>query len=442
MCKLSPESLCEVFKNLNLEELIKCRLANKYWYSIINDLVKVKRLVVGRNYSSKWYFTNELIKEEIECCHFSLFLTQYKRSFLANLNYLFINPAYSNFDINIVNLFTQLVHFETIVGYKLNAINNLNLPNLQVFSFYTELGSGNLTINCPKLKVLYYKNCHRKENLDIKHPNSITHLETCVYDEKLKMLKNIEYLITDNYKAIDESTLSNILNLKEFHFNRNIDSLILDLNYNPNKFNYLKDRFRLFMNQKRSLRMNSLKVFFLGIQFFENEDEINFDGLLQHFSSVDRSGQNLEKFFMNNYNRLKDNLTFIHEVNYGNLMAAVNEIPNDFFKKFNSLNTVRSHGRIVNEEHFLSFLKSIKKLSYVDLRQDVSLKVGKSLIGLYSTLNILDFEFSSYKFKFKNFSFEIEKKEGNDKYGLWKSYDLVKEDASSNEMINYFEKLN
>ena len=68
--------LCEISKHLNLEEIVKCKLVNKSWYSIVNNLIKVKRLVVGPGYSSKWYFTNEFIKEEIEGCHLNLYLTQ------------------------------------------------------------------------------------------------------------------------------------------------------------------------------------------------------------------------------------------------------------------------------------------------------------------------------------------------------------------------------
>ena len=203
MAKLSSELLCEIFKHLNLEEPIKCKLVDKNWYSIVNDLVKVKRLVVNQAYPSKWYLTNELIKEEIECCHLNLFLTQYKRSFLANLNYLNLNPAYSNFDINIVNLFTQLIHFATGVVYKFNAIVNLNLPNLENLSFYTHRNC-NLTIDCPKLKVLYYKNHETDSNLNIKHPDSIVYLEINLKGEKLyeklKELKNVEYLRVHNYK--------------------------------------------------------------------------------------------------------------------------------------------------------------------------------------------------------------------------------------------------
>ena len=84
MGRLPPEILCEILKHLNLKELIQCKLVNKNWYSIVNDLIRVKRLVVGQYYSNEWYFTNELIKEEIECCHPKLFLTQYKRSFSSS----------------------------------------------------------------------------------------------------------------------------------------------------------------------------------------------------------------------------------------------------------------------------------------------------------------------------------------------------------------------
>ena len=156
-----------------------------------------------------------------------------------------------------------------------------------------------------------------------------------------------------------------------------MDLLSITLDQNLSEFDRIKDNLKRFMNQKRSLRMNDLKVFFLSIQLIDNVD-INFDGF------KDKKGMNLEKFYIDNYNHLKDNLTFITRVDYGNLMAAVNEIPTDYFKKFNNLNSVCSDDTIVNEEHFLSFLKNIKKLMNVDINQNVSLKVVKSLVGHYS----------------------------------------------------------
>ena len=483
---LPPELFCEIFNLLNLEQLIKCNLVNKYWHSIVNDLIKVKRLVVGRHYSRKWYFTKEFIKEEIECCHLNLFLTQYKRSFLANLNYLCFDPRLSNFDLNIVNLFTRLVHFElNILTLKRNAIIKLNLPNLQVFSFYANRDC-NLTIDCPKLKVLRYKSYDVYDNLDIKHLDSIIHLETKLYDEKLKGLKNIEYLRIQNYQKIDENILSNLSNLKEFHFDLSIDGLFLDLFRISTVFDHVKDCLRRFMNRKRSLRMYSLKVFFLGIQLVDNEDEINFDGLQQRISE-DRVELNLEKFCMDNYNRFKYNLKFICRVDYNNLMAVANEIPTDYFKKFYNLQAVTSIGRIINQEHFLEFLKSVKNLNelmleypnlnqsiydrlpescslkslklkeghqlnfdfttkfkelkMLFLNQNVSLEVVKSLIGPSSLVTKLNYKLG-YVFNFNKIKFQIWKDKGNGIFKLVKIHNLIKENASSNEIINYFEQLN
>ena len=232
------------------------------------------------------------------------------------------------------------------------------------------------------------------------------------------------------------------------------------------------------MNKKRSLKLNELKVFFTGIQLVDNVDEINFDSARRLFD------ENLEKFYMNNYNRLKNNLTFVHQVDYSNLMNVINEIPTDYFKKFNHLNYVRSIVDIINQEHFLWFLKSVKnlsdlhlkypnlnqsiydrlpescsltslklkkreyyqlnfnfiakfdKLKRLELNTNVSLEVVKSLI-IHSMSKTLNFDFSFYKFKYETFSFKIQKKEGN-KYNLRKLNNLVKEDVSSNEIVNYF----
>ena len=226
----------------------------------------------------------------------------------------------------------------------------------------------------------------------------------------------------------------------------------------------------------------------MGIQLINNVDGINFDGLRQCINRED--GANPEIFHMNNYNRLKDNLTFIHKVSYSNLMAAVNEIPTDYFEKFNNLNYVRSINEIINQERFLEFLKNVKKLKALhlqypnlnqsiydrlsvscsliafdlieeeghqlnydfiakfnklkrlDLNQNVSLEVVKSLVGHKSVVKSLNHEFSFYVFKFKNISFQIRKKLEIDKFSLMRLYVLVKENVSSNEIINYFKQLN
>ena len=440
-------------------------------------------MVVGPVYSSKWYFTNEFIKEEIECCHLNLFLTQYKRSFLANLNYLYINPEYSvYFVLNIVNLFTRLVHFElNILCLEPKAIINLNLPNLQVFSYCTKSGSGNLIIDFSKLNVLCFKDKRENLNLDVYHPDSIIHLETDLNGEKLKVFKNVKYLKAYNYETIDESILSNLPNLKEFDFHQDISASVFSFSFI--RIDHIKDCLRRFMNQKRSLKLNELKVFFIGIQLVDNADEINFDGSRQFID------ENSEKILMTSYKRLKDNLTFIHEINYSNIFVGVTEIPNDFLKKFNNLSTVRSHRRIVNEEQFLLFLKNIKnlkrlhllyqnlsqsiydrlsvscslilfelieeeghqlnfdfiakfnELERLDLEQNVSLEVVKSLVGHKSMVKTLNYDNCYYEFKFKNISFNIRKKSRN-KFNLKKFRDFVKYNVSSNEIINYFEQLN
>ena len=125
--------------------------------------------------------------------------------------------------------------------------------------------------------------------------------------------------------------------------------------------------FKKFYGKKARLKMKELKVFFLSIFSIDNVNGINFDGLRQYINRED-DGANLEIFYMNNYNLLKDKLTFIYKVNYSNLMAAVNEIPTDYFKKFNNLNYVRSINEIINQERFLEFLKNVKKLKSLHLQ--------------------------------------------------------------------------
>lgn len=93
---LPAEMACEVFKYLNLEELINCKLLAKPYYEIVSKLMKVKKLQITQKKSLS-----------IENCHPNLFIAQFKSPFLSNLKCLTIHRLL-NIDLNSLKHFTPI----------------------------------------------------------------------------------------------------------------------------------------------------------------------------------------------------------------------------------------------------------------------------------------------------------------------------------------------
>ena len=61
---------------------------------------------------------------------------------------------------------------------------SLNLPELQVLASHSTNKYCRLSIDCLKLSVLLYNECQAENLLDLKYPETITKLQTNMFDQK------------------------------------------------------------------------------------------------------------------------------------------------------------------------------------------------------------------------------------------------------------------
>ena len=331
---LPPEMICVIMKNLNLNDLIQCKLLSKRWYSIVNESIKMIKLIVRTDekikrknlneylidvHYSRWFYSNELVNSDLHICELNLFQLNLKRKILSNLKYLKINEI-PKFDFNQLNLLTQLIHLE--INCYLGEVHiKLNLLELEILKIFFN-SSCHLTIEeCPKLKILYY-DYEEDENfrLIMKYPESIKDLEAPFYGSELTQFKNVEYLKCGwNFDQINENTLSKLKKLKVIYFDVSFKDFFHLVVESGEQIELI---LRNYLQMIKKSRIFDLKLYCFGLQI----TDVNID---QIYSLLDSTN-----FYALNYKYLQDSLPFIDEVNYTRLVNLINPIPTDYFKKF------------------------------------------------------------------------------------------------------------
>ena len=219
---LPDEILYELFKYLNLPDLINCRLTNKRWKSI-SDITRVRQLVVSDRIDE----FKELCKDSITFSKFRFYTKLFKLK--QHLRKLHIRcTVYSShimfkrildFDLSIFNEFIYLRELDLrLKNFLVNDQTSLNLHNLirfkleliEMFSFDSEVH-----LIAPRLEFL---NCDL-HLIDVHHPESIKQFSTnCDCDDnpinfdKVKMMKNLEVLQFDD-SSVDFSILNDLSDL-------------------------------------------------------------------------------------------------------------------------------------------------------------------------------------------------------------------------------------
>lgn len=348
---LPPELICEIFKHLNLSDLLKCRVC-KYLDAIVSEF-KLSKLVVA--YSDRFrgtrYDTKERINLNSEWCHPKLLKKKAGQKIISKLEYLWIIDS-GNFDLNKLNLFNQLKQLE--ISEKLVDMKRIGLKlfNLEVLYFAYSNPNCHISIDCPKLKKLAYN--EGRDLLKVKYPRTITKIESNFSISKLFKFKNIEYLKSYNPNILISSSLSRFRKLKELHYKSSIRSIIhfFDLpadNYEPQ----LKAMFSTLREQNKNL-----KIHIYGVNLTNN---------IEHLDFGKQSGHQIDEyFFIKNYKYLKNEIEFVTHLDFSNLIRLTNdmkiEIPNDYLKKFSNIQSIRVSNK-VNEKLFLNFLKSSNNYS-------------------------------------------------------------------------------
>lgn len=257
-----------------------------------------------------------------------------------------------------------------ICGYFLYDKLSFNLPKLQVLAIH-HFNQAPLSIDCPALRVLVYHEHEYIEKgslLNLKHPETIQQLETCMVGSKLSSFKNVVCLITGKFEAVSKETLLLLPKLKELRYNEDINFAYLEPNVSFSSVNELKQELRQFMDHVEVSRASDFKFRFAGFQLnMATLDQIDFDVQIE-------GGQERiypEYVYIRNYRLIEPDaiLNFIWHLDYTRLMNyGAGEIPPCFFKKFISVETV-DVGAVQNEKHLLWFLRSLRSFRILNLMQ-------------------------------------------------------------------------
>ena len=374
---LPAEMIRELFKHLSLKDLTACSIVNKRWHSIYSDF-RVDSLVVTYGSESeldfsKWYNSNRRLRDSRQCPH-KMFIRLLNRPLLASLKHLsFCWYIPSEFDLNVLNKFSQLVHLEIhspdLRGKK---VVNLSLPTLTVLVLLNYNEYCPVSLDCPLLKVLsYYEGYSVPEEyrLDVKHPETIWKLETNILSFKLTTFNRVECLVTETFRIICRDTLLSLPSLRELQFNQRID-LVLCCDYtilfgSPDR---LRELLNEFLDDLQELKGPDFRFIFAGLQMTKWTLE-QMDFCVQEPSGYPRIF--CELAYMKNQDLIDPDvsLDFVTSFDYSRLMQATNgEIPSWFFKRFTEIHRVDTTAKVQDPEHFRWFLSSLRTLSNLDLK--------------------------------------------------------------------------
>lgn len=367
---LPIEMIIELFRRLPLSNLVFCSMVNKRWHSICTSL-KPHRLVATDSDDNlqKWY-SNQPVKKE-ELCELSELDYLARKPLLSNLKYLALAGSYNDdFDLdglfNGLSPFSQLVHLEFDIPIEYGDQEISNLPALKVLVFHYYNRHSHLSIDCPSLSMLAYREDNENEiMLDVKHPETIKKLDidgTVV--RELASFKNIECLITQQFDLISKATLRVLPKLKELHYNASLKNHLGNFS-KAGTVDRMKRALNEFLVAMSTLKGTDFSFTFAGFRLTKSMlNEIHIGVQL-----IERDGWKYERVsdeyvYMNNYHLLDPDTTldFICTIDYTRLIDySRNDIPPCFSQKFTDITKVMTVGPI-DADHFLRFLKPLRFL--------------------------------------------------------------------------------
>ena len=372
---LPTEMICELFSYLPPMDLVACSRVNKRWRSIYAGL-KLHRLDASDSDRrlNEWYDTTQSIRHT-ERCSLSMFDSLVYKPLLSNLTYLALHHYQSEFDFNQLNCFPQLVHLEmrseTLFCRK-KTKRYLNLPNLQVLAFHISDTDWTLSIDCPKLRTLFYRVENEDEEdewlLEVKHPETIQKLEADVVDLNVLPFKCVECLVTRKAEVFSPTTLPSLPRLRELRYKKTIER-VFEEEYRRGfvTFDRMKRTLSEFLDKAERLRGSDFRLRFAGLQLTKATlDQIDFGAFVNE--ETGRENVFNDRVYMKNYHLIEPGaLHFIDRVHYNYLLYHVNgEFPHCFSQKFTGIKSVEA--TVVQDvDHFLWFLRSLRSLRRLKL---------------------------------------------------------------------------
>ena len=333
---LSQVCLEEIFAFLGVRDLVKCRAVCRR-FKACAEATRVNELVVNWTFPRNWYRTDRPIDDSNSISLNAFSFVQSSKLNLNHLKFLFINVDHSAnaaFDIGIVNVFKELLHFEV----EFEALSDvpffiLTNPNIDVLA------------------------CNRIDRVQVEHVETIRRLK-CDYkaDKHLAKFKSLEFLELQCIGAgLSELSLLDWPFLKELSV---ADSDLSD---------EFKRSLATLMRQRTDLRREELKIYLNNV-LLDDERQLEF-----RRGSNPSAMRDSERFWIKNYKKIRPNVhPPVTSVHYNELMEIEFELFNDFFDRFREIAMVTASEPVDcrDFELFLDFAKQVVGLTLINTKLD------------------------------------------------------------------------
>ena len=367
---LPTEMISELFKHLPPKDLAACSLVNKRWHFIYSNF-KLYSLVVtdNENVSHEWYDSNQTIEKKC-FCRPAMFLHLAEKPLLSNLKHLAIYKYDLEFDFNELNNFQHLVYLE-IDSFPYDQTKvHLNLPKLKVLVFDYFIAHCAVSINCPRLNTLVYREGD-VDLLEVKHPETIRKLVTDMFGTKLTPFKGVECLVTEEFGAISSATLLSLPKLRELRYNESIAYLYKTEFRGAGTVDRMRRALSGFVDELKKLKGSDFHFELAGFQLSKTILE-QIDFVVQVVEEEEEPSYEWvynEYVYMKNYHLIEPGvLHFVRRVNYTRMLRHVTgEFPRCFSQKFTDIEWVYATAEVQDADHFLWFLNSLRTLKRIVL---------------------------------------------------------------------------
>lgn len=232
MDDLPLEMKTMILKQLNIQDLLSCRLVSKGFKAYIEKIKPTELIVHKENGISEkdainWYDSTEAINLENRICITNISSIESSPFNLTNLRNLKIDHFASShsFDLTILNQFDKLERLE-IEKVVLNTTKNdgdilLTFPNLRSLVILIESDSTRKLLIIDAVKLETYKCGFHLRSVKLLHPTSVKHLAVADFDkEDLECFKAVEYLACNSvFSRLSKNIFEQLPKLKEIHYN-------------------------------------------------------------------------------------------------------------------------------------------------------------------------------------------------------------------------------
>ena len=347
----------QVLSYLNLKDRLKARTVSKAWRNKF-DSYPVKTLCYSMRPSdfifekSRWV-SGAFAENFINSTNFTLFFDTFGQTILSGLKHLrfcdlnLLSHQYrSQHDFNCtLNSFNQLEKLDIIrVDFNWQEFNLPMLTSLQLKEVNAIRG---LILIAPKLRDVKILDCSHL-GLKIVHKESVERLlvnyrkNTKV--NKLKKLKNLQYLYVNSLPWVDPTFVSNLQQLKEIHMN------------------YFEDVFQLseLFEQKQRYNRADLKIYLKGLLLNGPDDPAMDDPAIDYLRYTSSEYLSKEWFvcLAENQFRFADVIPFYRYLSYSYIEGVAPGLEVNLLKRFIHLNFVEIYLPVQDIELFLHLLKN------------------------------------------------------------------------------------